>query len=79
MQVNILEAKNQLSRLIKAAVDGEEVVIASNGKPMVRLVPCSSQALEAAWGRLVIADADIDAAFAPETDKAVADLFERSE
>lgn len=39
MQVNILEAKNQLSQLIKAAQGGEEVVIANRGEPVVRLVP----------------------------------------
>ncbi len=39
MQVNILEAKTHLSSLIKAARDGEEVVIAHRGEPMVRLVP----------------------------------------
>jgi prevent-host-death family protein len=39
MQVNILEAKNRLSQLIKAARAGEEVVIANRGQPMVRLVP----------------------------------------
>ena len=39
MQVNILEAKNRLSQLIKAARAGEEVVIANRGEPVVRLVP----------------------------------------
>ena len=39
MQVNILEAKNRLSQLIKSAQAGEEVVIANRGTPMVRLVP----------------------------------------
>ena len=34
MQVNMLDAKNQLSRLVKEAVAGEDVVIASNGTPM---------------------------------------------
>lgn len=38
-QVSMLEAKNQLSKLVKAVVAGEDVVIASNGVPMVRLVP----------------------------------------
>jgi antitoxin (DNA-binding transcriptional repressor) of toxin-antitoxin stability system len=37
MQVNTLEARNQLSRLIDAALHGEEVVIARRGKPAVRL------------------------------------------
>lgn len=39
MQVNVFEAKNRLSELIKAAVAGEEVIIANRGEPVVRLVP----------------------------------------
>ncbi len=39
MQVNILEAKNQLSQLIKLAQSGDEVVIANRGTPVARLVP----------------------------------------
>lgn len=39
MQVNILEAKNRLSQLIKCAQAGEEVVIANRGEPVARLVP----------------------------------------
>ena len=42
MQVNILEAKNRLSRLIKSVRAGEEVVIANRGEPMVRLVPAGA-------------------------------------
>jgi prevent-host-death family protein len=38
MEVNIHEAKSQLSRLIEMAMSGEEVVIAKAGNPMVRLV-----------------------------------------
>jgi hypothetical protein len=36
MQVNMLEAKNQLSKLVKAALAGEEVIIANHGVPAVR-------------------------------------------
>ena len=36
---NIHEAKTQLSKLVKRALEGEEVIIARGGKPMVRLVP----------------------------------------
>ena len=39
MQVNILEAKNSLSRLLKSVQAGEEVVIANRGEPVARLVP----------------------------------------
>ena len=39
MQYNVLEARNQLSKLIDAAMRGEEVVIAKRGEPAVRLAP----------------------------------------
>jgi prevent-host-death family protein len=39
MQVNVHEAKTQLSKLIEAALRGEEVTIARDSKPVVRLVP----------------------------------------
>ena len=39
MQLNISEAKNRLSRLIKAVQAGEEVVISNRGDPVARLVP----------------------------------------
>lgn len=39
MQVNVQEAKAQLSRLLDAALAGEEVIIAKAGKPVVRLMP----------------------------------------
>lgn len=38
-QVNIYEAKTQLSSLVERAAKGEEIVIAKAGKPMARLVP----------------------------------------
>ena len=38
MQVNILQAKNQLSQLIKYAQAGDEVVIANRGVPVVQLI-----------------------------------------
>ena len=37
--VNLHAAKTHLSRLVDEAVDGQEIVIAKAGKPMVRLVP----------------------------------------
>jgi len=36
---NMHEAKSQLSKLVERACTGEDVVIARNGKPAVRLVP----------------------------------------
>ncbi len=37
LQVNIHEAKTQLSKLIQAAVNGRQVIIARDNKPIVRL------------------------------------------
>lgn len=37
-QVNLYEAKTQLSNLVDRASKGEEIVIAKAGKPMARLV-----------------------------------------
>lgn len=37
-QVNIHQAKTQLSKLIDAVTEGEEIVIAKSGKPLVKLV-----------------------------------------
>ena len=57
MQVNILEAKNRLSQLIKSAQRGEEVVIANRGEPVARLVPTgkpSSTAAETGKGRAIL-------------------------
>jgi prevent-host-death family protein len=42
-QVSVHEARNNLSRLIKEAQAGEDVVIASHGKPVARLVPVRRQ------------------------------------
>ena len=39
MEIGIKSAKNELSKLIKAALAGEQVVITSRGKRLVRLVP----------------------------------------
>jgi prevent-host-death family protein len=48
MRVNILEAKNRLSALIKSAQAGEEVIIANRGVPVARLVPVEKKT-ETAW------------------------------
>ncbi len=41
--VNVHEAKTNLSRLLKRAEAGEDVVIARNGKPVARLTPVRKQ------------------------------------
>lgn len=37
--VNMHQAKTSLSRLVERALAGEDVIIARNGEPLVRLVP----------------------------------------
>jgi len=44
MQVNIYDAKTNLSALLDKAVAGEEVVIARAGKPLARLMPLTAAA-----------------------------------
>jgi len=68
MQVNVLEAKTQLSKLVKAALEGEEVIIARNGEPMVKLVPMKKPRKLGGWGRLKKFAGEIDDAFTPEVE-----------
>ncbi|MCP4040892.1 MAG: type II toxin-antitoxin system prevent-host-death family antitoxin [Gammaproteobacteria bacterium] len=46
--VNVLEAKNQLSRLLEKVESGTEpeIVIARHGRPVARLVPLAEQPVE---------------------------------
>ncbi len=43
MQVNMVKAKSELSKLVKVPVAAEEVVIASHGKAPVKLVPLTAE------------------------------------
>jgi prevent-host-death family protein len=72
MQVNILEAKNQLSKLVKAAAAGKEIIIASNGKPMAKLVAIVPPRRLGSWRSLKISQARIDAAFSEVVDAGIA-------
>ena len=74
-QVNILEAKNQLSRLVKEARAGREIVIASNGKPMAKLVPLRAPGGLRRWGVLKVPQSRVDSAFTPGVDRQIARLF----
>ena len=72
MQCNMLEAKNQLSKLVQAALAGEDVIIANNGVPVVRLVKVGAQDFArkpGAWSRMPKAKADWDT---PATNAAIA-------
>ncbi len=78
----MLEAKSQLSRLVKAALAGEDVIIASHGKPQVRLVACVEAAglkrpgsLAASSCAPALSAEQLDAAFSEAVDQEVAQLF----
>lgn len=52
--VNVFDARNNLSRLITAASEGEEIIVANRGKPVARIVaadpvPKKSGARLAQW------------------------------
>jgi len=42
MQVNMHEAKTHFSRLVTKALAGEEVIVAKNGNPLVRISAISA-------------------------------------
>ena len=74
-QVNIHEAKTNLSRLVDRVAAGAEIVIAKAGKPLAKLVPYASERPKrkagALKGKIKIAD-DFDAPLSDE----LLDLFE---
>jgi len=63
-QINIHEAKTNLSKLIQEALNGEEVIIAKGNKPVVKLVPLQQQKVKRqlglAKGKITMTD-DFDA------------------
>lgn len=50
--VNIYEAKTRLSQLVDRAANGEEVIIARNGRPVARIVAFRRPAVIRRPGRL---------------------------
>lgn len=74
-QANLYAAKAQLSELVQAALDGEEVWIARAGRPLVRLVPGTPDRQLCGRGSLRLEPGSIDAAFSQESERAVAELI----
>ena len=71
-QIGMHEAKTKLSQLVERAASGEDIVIARNGTPVVRLVPVagtsSLAAVRGAWRGQV--------EFAPDFDELPQDIAE---
>jgi len=69
IEVNIHEAKTQLSRLLDQALAGEDVIIMRSGRPLARLTPLkparSMRTFGSAKGDFVVPD-DFDASLPEE-------------
>jgi prevent-host-death family protein len=50
--INIQAAKTHLSRLVDQAAQGEEIILAKAGKPLVKLVPVKAQQAPRVGGQL---------------------------
>jgi prevent-host-death family protein len=81
MEVNVHHAKTNLSTLIAAAENGEDVIIARNGVAAVRLVPVQTAAKKSRremWGAgigKIWISPDFDS---KETNDEIADMFENT-
>lgn len=71
--VNVHEAKTHLSRLIKAALEGEEIIIARGNVPVVRL-----QCLESAKLRRRVGFIDTEVVMSDDFDEPLDDFGEYS-
>lgn len=81
MQINMLDAKSQLSKLVKAALAGEDVIIANRGVAAVRLVPVAAAPTgrrPGRWSELEMSEAALADAFSPATEAIVAEMFNDS-
>jgi len=63
-QYNIAEAKSRFSELVKLALQGEEIVIARDNKPLLRLAPVNELRKErrpgSAKGQILAVAPDFD-------------------
>jgi prevent-host-death family protein len=71
--INVYEARAHLSKLLEAAEAGEEVIIARNGTPVVRLVPITAP--ERRLGRWQGQVPSVSAEQWAASDDAVAEVF----
>ena len=73
MQVNVHEAKSQLSRLLELVEQGETVTIARHGKPVAELVPVRTRGLPLGVARHEPPVPPGDAWWQPMTDEELED------
>ncbi|RIH85878.1 type II toxin-antitoxin system Phd/YefM family antitoxin [Calidithermus roseus] len=76
MKVNIHQAKTQFSRLVERALQGEEIIIAKHGKPLLKLVPIQSQGQRPiGLHPRKLSEASIAASLAPLDEEALKDWY----
>ncbi|MFB7845143.1 type II toxin-antitoxin system Phd/YefM family antitoxin [Microbacterium sp. NPDC056052] len=71
-QVNVHEAKTQLSALIARVLDGEQITIARAGKPVVDLIPHERTTIVYGLGR---DEPEHDPALFDGTDPEIQEMF----
>ena len=76
MQVNVHEAKTQLSRLLELVEQGETVVIARHGKPIAKLVRARTTGLPLGIARNEPLTPPGDAWWQPMSDEEIDDWTE---
>jgi antitoxin (DNA-binding transcriptional repressor) of toxin-antitoxin stability system len=74
MKYTVHEAKTNLSRLLKEACAGKEVIIAKGRQPVAKLVALGSARKKRVPGRFAGKFSCSEDAFAPLTDKELSDL-----
>lgn len=76
MQVNVHEAKTQLSRLLELVEEGETVIIARHGRPVAELVPARPASFPFGIARAEPLVDPGDAWWKPMTDEEAEDWIE---
>ncbi len=78
MNVNVLDAKTNLSKLIQRALNGEDIVLARNGTPAVRLVPISKPKTlrPMGLGKIVVDDDFLARSLAPLSAEALSAWYD---
>jgi len=66
-QFNMHDAKTNLSELVRLALEGEDIVLARNGKPLVRLTPVTADGGLRPIGLNALADHEITDEFLSES------------
>lgn len=75
--VSVHEAKTHLSRLIERVLAGEEIVVARNKEPVIKLVPAAPPKKKPLLGAMKDVMGDIpEDAFAPMTEEELADWYD---